>query len=78
MGTVLLIKMIGRTVSRSCHRRKLTAKENEHITHVTKTDLYRITDTDMWLSSDWRIYKDGEEIREWWEIESISKLGLYS
>ena len=71
MGTVLLIKMIGRTVSRSCHRRKLTVKENEHITHVTKTDLYRITDTDMWLSSDWRIYKDGEEIREWWEIESI-------
>jgi hypothetical protein len=64
MGTVLLIKMIGRTVSRSCHRRKLTAKENEHITHVTKTDIYRITDTDMWLSSDWRIYKDGEEIRE--------------
>ena len=40
----------------------LTAKEDEHITHVTTVDISRITDTDMWLSSDWKIYKDGEEI----------------
>lgn len=40
----------------------LTAKEDEHITHVTTVDISRITDTDMWLSSDWKIYKDGEKI----------------
>ncbi len=39
---------------------ELTAKENEHITHVTKVDISRITDTDMWLSSDWTAYMDGE------------------
>jgi len=25
-------------------------------------DISRITGTDMWLSSDWRVYEDGKEI----------------
>ena len=53
----------------------LTAKENEHITHVTKVDIFRITDTDMWLGSDWRVYKDGEEIGgEIWEDEHYERI----
>lgn len=41
---------------------ELTAKEDEHITHITKVNISRITDTDMWLSSDWAAYSDGKEI----------------
>jgi hypothetical protein len=53
----------------------LTANENEHITHVTKVDISRITDTDMWLSSDWRVYKDGEEIGgEIWGNERYERI----
>ena len=53
----------------------LTANENEHITHVTKVDISRITDTDMWLSSDWRVYKDGEEIGgESWGNERYERI----
>lgn len=53
----------------------LTANENEHITHVTKVDISRITDTDMWLSSDWRVYKDGEEIGgETWGNERYERI----
>ena len=53
----------------------LTANENEHITHVTKVDISRITDTDMWLSSDWRVYKDGEEIGgESWSNERYERI----
>ena len=53
----------------------LTAKENEHITHVTKVNIFRITDTDMWLGSDWRVYKDGEEIGgEIWEDEHYERI----
>ena len=40
----------------------LTANENEHIKHVTNVDISSITGTDMWLSSDWRVYEDGKEI----------------
>lgn len=53
----------------------LTAKENEHITHVTKTFISRITDTDMWLSSDWRVYQDGEELGgEIWANERYERI----
>ena len=53
----------------------LTAKENEHITHVTKADISRITDKNMWLSSDWRVYEDGVEIGgEVWNSECYERI----
>lgn len=53
----------------------LTAKENEHITHVTNVDISLITYTDMWLSSDWRVYMDGEEIGgEVWGNERYERI----
>ena len=53
----------------------LTAKENEHITHVTKVDISRITDKNMWLSSDWRVYEDGVEIGgEAWNSECYERI----
>lgn len=53
----------------------LTANEDEHITHVTNVDITRITDTDMWLSSDWRVYRDGVEIGgEVWGSERYERI----
>ena len=40
----------------------LTAYENEHIKHVTVTEIYTITDKDMTLKSDWKAYLDGEVV----------------
>lgn len=40
----------------------LTAYENEHIKHVTVTEIYTITDKDMTLKSDWKAYLDGKEM----------------
>jgi hypothetical protein len=40
----------------------LTAFENEHIKHVTVTEIYSITDKDMTLKSDWKAYLDGTMI----------------
>ena len=40
----------------------LTAHENEHIKHVTKTEIYSITGDEMMLKSDWRVYYDEEQI----------------
>ena len=40
----------------------LTAFENEHTKHVTVADIYSITDKDMMLKSDWKVYVDGEMV----------------
>ena len=40
----------------------LTAFENEHTKHVTVADIYSITDKDMRLKSDWKVYTDGEMV----------------
>ena len=40
----------------------LTASENEHTKHVTATEIYSITDTDMMLKSDWKVYTDDEMV----------------
>ena len=40
----------------------LTAYENEHIKHVTVTEIHTITDKDMTLKSDWKAYLDGKEM----------------
>ena len=40
----------------------LTASENEHTKHVTATGIYSITDTDMTLKSDWKVFTDGEMV----------------
>jgi len=40
----------------------LTAYENEHIKHVTVTEINTITDKDMTLKSDWKAYLDGKEM----------------
>ena len=38
----------------------LTAFENEHTKHVTETVIYSITDDEMILKSDWKVFVDGE------------------
>lgn len=40
----------------------LTASENEHTKHVTETVIYSITDKDMMLKSDWKVFVDGEQV----------------
>lgn len=40
----------------------LTAFENEHTKHVTETVIYSITDKDMMLKSDWKVFVDGEQV----------------
>ena len=40
----------------------LTAFENEHTIHITVTDIYSITDKDMRLKSDWKVYINGEKV----------------
>ena len=40
----------------------LTAFENEHTKHVTETVIYSITDNEMILKSDWKVYVDGEVV----------------
>ena len=40
----------------------LTAFENEHTKHVTVATISSITDTDMILKSDWKVFVDGEPI----------------
>ena len=40
----------------------LTAFENEHTKHVTVADIHSITDKDMMLKSDWKVYTDGEMV----------------
>ena len=40
----------------------LRAKENEHTTHVTEATIYSITDKDMMLKSDWKVYVDGNVV----------------
>jgi hypothetical protein len=53
----------------------LTAKEDEHITHVTNVDISNITETDMWLSSDWKVYEDGKLIGgEVWDNERYERI----
>ena len=39
----------------------ITAKEDDHITHVLNVVVYSITDEDMVLSSDWTVLVDGKE-----------------
>ena len=38
----------------------LTAFENEYTKHVTVADIHSITDKDMMLKSDWKVYINGE------------------
>ena len=40
----------------------LTAFENEHTKHVTETVISSITDKDMTLKSDWKVFVDGEQV----------------
>ena len=40
----------------------LTAIENEHIKHITLSQIFSITDNDMFLKSDWKAYLDGEMV----------------
>ena len=40
----------------------LTAFENEHTKHVTETVIYSITDNEMMLKSDWKVFLDGEQV----------------
>jgi len=40
----------------------LTAFENEHTKHVTVSNISYITDTDMMLRSDWRVFVDDEQV----------------
>ena len=40
----------------------LTAFENEHTKHVGETVIYSITDNEMILKSDWKVYVDGEVV----------------
>ena len=40
----------------------LTAIENEHIKHITVSQIFSITDNDLFLKSDWKAYLDGEMI----------------
>ena len=40
----------------------LTAFENEYTKHITVTDIYSITDKDMRLKSDWKVYINGEKV----------------
>ena len=40
----------------------LTAFENEHTKHITVTDIYSISDKDMFLKSDWKVFVDGEMV----------------
>ena len=40
----------------------LTAFENEHTKHVTVATISSITDTDMILKSDWKVYVDGKVV----------------
>lgn len=40
----------------------LTAFENEHTKHVTETVIYSITDNEMILKSDWKVFVDGEQV----------------
>ena len=40
----------------------LTAIENEHIKHITVSQIFSITDNDMFLKSDWKAYLDGEMV----------------
>ena len=41
---------------------RLTAFENEHIKHVTDAEIYSISDKDMLLKSDWKVFLDGAVI----------------
>ena len=40
----------------------LTAFENEHTKHITVSDIYSISDKDMFLKSDWKVFVDGEMV----------------
>ena len=40
----------------------LTAIENEHIKHITVSQIFSITDNDLFLKSDWKAYLDGEMV----------------
>ncbi len=40
----------------------LTAFENEHTKHITVSDIYSISDMDMFLKSDWKVFVDGEMV----------------
>ena len=40
----------------------LTAFENEHTKHITVADIFSITDEDMMLKSDWKVFVDGEKV----------------
>ena len=53
----------------------LTAFENEHTKHVTVADIHSITDEDMRLKSDWKVYTDGEMvINEVWDNERYIRI----
>ena len=53
----------------------LTAFENEHTKHVTVADIHSITDKDMRLKSDWKVYTDGEMvINEVWDNERYIRI----
>ena len=42
----------------------ITAKEDDHITHVLNVIVYSITDEDMVLSSEWTVFVDGKEAHQ--------------
>ena len=53
----------------------LTAFENEHTKHVTVVDIYSITDKDMRLKSDWKVYTDDKMvINEVWDNERYIRI----
>ena len=53
----------------------LTAFENEHTKHVTVADIHSITDKDMRLKSDWKVYTDDKMvINEVWDNEHYIRI----
>ena len=53
----------------------LTAFENEYTKHVTKATIYSITDNEMMLKSDWKVYVDDEKmIDEVWDRERYVRI----
>ena len=53
----------------------LTALENEHTKHITVTEIHSITDKDMTLKSDWKVYTDDKMvINEVWDNERYIRI----
>ncbi len=53
---------IGADVTINGNKVILTTEENEHISHLLIINVVSITDTDLVLNSDWKVFLDGQEI----------------